>query len=150
MKALLRPLALACLLLLAPEAISRAEPSAVEMWRSPGCSCCAKWAAHLRGAGYGVTIKDAASGILAKIKRDAGIGEKLASCHTAHIGDYVVEGHVPVEDIQRLLREKPDAIGLAMPGMPIGSPGMESGDTKEPYEVILMKKDGTSEVWARH
>jgi len=78
------------------------------------------------------------------------VAEKYASCHTAKVGGYVVEGHVPAEDVKRLLAEKPDALGVSVPGMPIGSPGMEQGDTKEPYDVLLLRKDGTAEVYAKH
>ncbi len=84
------------------------------------------------------------------IKAEARIPEKLASCHTAKIEGYVIEGHVPAEDIKRLLAERPKALGLVVPGMPIGSPGMEVGSRKEPYEVLLLKEDGSTEVFAKH
>jgi len=74
----------------------------------------------------------------------------LQSCHTAKVGGYVVEGHVPAADVKRLLAEKPDAIGLTVPGMPLGSPGMEAGDRREPYEVLLVRRDGSTAVFARH
>jgi hypothetical protein len=104
----------------------------------------------MQGAGYAVKTHDVANGILAKIKRQAGLKPEFQSCHTAKIGGYVIEGHVPATDVRKLLEEKPDAIGLVVPGMPIGSPGMEVGDEKEPYEVLLVKKDGTTKVFARH
>ncbi|MBC8013706.1 MAG: CopG family transcriptional regulator [Methyloceanibacter sp.] len=88
--------------------------------------------------------------MLDRIKRQSGIGEELAACHTAKIGGYVIEGHVPAPDIKRLIAERPDALGLSVPGMPIGSPGMEQGAETEPYDVLLIKKDGTTEVFARH
>lgn len=91
-----------------------------------------------------------AAGQLAKLKADAGLAPDLQSCHTAKIGGYVVEGHVPASDIQRLLAEKPDAVGLTVPGMPMGSPGMEAGGEKEPYEVLLVRRDGTTEVFSRY
>ena len=87
---------------------------------------------------------------LASVKRQAGIGDKLASCHTAMIDGYVIEGHVPGTDIKRLVAERPEAIGLAVPGMPVGSPGMEQGTEFEPYDVLLMKKDGATETFASH
>ena len=87
---------------------------------------------------------------LAALKRQAGIGDKLASCHTAKIDGYVIEGHVPGSDIKRLIAERPDAIGLTVPGMPVGSPGMEQGAEFEPYDVLLIKKDGATEVFAKH
>jgi hypothetical protein len=84
------------------------------------------------------------------LKASLGLKPAQASCHTAVIDGYVIEGHVPADDVKRLLAEKPDAIGLAVPSMPAGSPGMETGGTSEPYDVLLVRKDGTSEVWARH
>jgi len=88
--------------------------------------------------------------MLAEIKRQAGISSKLASCHTARIDGYVIEGHVPAPDIKRLVSGHPDAIGLSVPGMPVGAPGMEQGAESEPYDVLLIKKDGTTEVFAHH
>jgi hypothetical protein len=99
--------------------------------------------------GFMAQAEDVALGELARIKRDAGIKPENSSCHTAKIGGYAIEGHVPAADVKRLLAEKPDAVGLAVPGMPIGSPGMESGDTREPFDVLLIKKDGTTEVWSK-
>ena len=97
-----------------------------------------------------MTVNDADSGALAALKRQAGVGDKLASCHTAKIDGYVVEGHVPSSDIKRLIAERPDAVGLTVPGMPVGSPGMEQGAEFEPYDVLLIKKDGATEVFAKH
>ena len=108
------------------------------------------WVKHLEANGFAVTVNDADTSVLAALKRQAGISDKLASCHTAKIGGYVVEGHVPSSDIKRLVTERPDAIGLTVPGMPVGSPGMEQGDEFEPYDVLLMKKDGATEVFAKH
>ena len=87
---------------------------------------------------------------LASLKRQAGVGDKLASCHTAMIDCYVIEGHMPATDIKRLVAERPEAIGLAVPGMPVGSPGMEQGAEFEPYDVLLVKKDGATEAFASH
>lgn len=131
-------------------ALADQTQGALEVWKSPTCGCCGKWVKHMKDSGYDVTTRDVAYGILTKIKRQAGIGEDVASCHTGKIGGYVIEGHVPAEDVKRLLAEKPDAVGLAVAGMPVGSPGMEAGDEKEPYEVLLVKKDGTTEVFAKH
>ena len=123
----------------------------IEVWKSPTCGCCGKWVDHLEANGFAVTAKNTSSSMLDRIKRQAGIADKLASCHTAKIGGYVVEGHVPAEDIKRLVEERPDAIGLTVPNMPIGSPGMEQPDgTTEPYDVLLVKRDGSTEVFARH
>ena len=121
----------------------------LEVWKSPSCGCCSKWVQYMTSHNYDVKPNDVTHGILAKIKMEAGIGPQLASCHTAKIGGYVIEGHVPVEDINRLLKKRPDAIGLAVPGMPMGSPGMEYGNEREPYEVFLIKKDGTVEIYSR-
>jgi hypothetical protein len=97
-----------------------------------------------------VKVNAAEPSTLASVKRQAGIGDKLASYHTAMIDGYVIEGHVPGTDIKRLVAERPEAIGLAVPGMPVGSPGMEQGTEFEPYDVLLMKKDGATETFASH
>lgn len=121
----------------------------LEIWMSPSCNCCEKWADHMKSEGFTVESHGAASGTLARIKHQAGVPAKLSSCHTAKIGGYVIEGHVPAADVKRLLEERPDAVGLTVPGMPIGSPGME-GPNPESYEVLLIKPDGTTEIFARH
>jgi len=121
----------------------------LHVYKSATCGCCSAWIKHMTNNGFTATTEDLASGALARVKRSAGIGPKHASCHTAKIEGYAIEGHVPAEDVKRLLAERPDAVGLAVPGMPIGSPGMEAGDTKEPYEVLLIKRDGTSEIWSK-
>lgn len=124
---------------------------AIEVWKSPSCGCCQKWADHLTENGFDVSAKNTTRGMLNRIKSQAGIGPKLASCHTARIDGYTIEGHVPADDIKRLLKERPDAIGLTVPDMPLGSPGMEQPDGKtEPYDVLLVKKDGSTEVFAQH
>ena len=127
-----------------------ATPS-IEVWKSPTCGCCDKWVEYLKANGFDVTAKNTSRGMLDHIKRQVGLEAKLASCHTGLIDGYVVEGHVPAEDIKRLVEERPDAIGLSVPDMPLGSPGMEQPDGKtEPYDVLLVKKDGSTEVFARH
>ena len=114
--------------------------------KDPNCGCCGAWVNHLRGAGFTVSVRD--TGDLPAIKRRLGVPGELASCHTAEVGEYVIEGHVPADAVKRLLTEKPAAIGLSVPGMPIGSPGMEGG-TPETYEVVLFGKQGRS-VFARY
>ncbi|HRN84558.1 MAG TPA: DUF411 domain-containing protein [Hyphomicrobium sp.] len=104
------------------------------VFRDPSCGCCHDWVEHLRANGFTATMRDTPR--MAAIKARLGVPRSLASCHTAEIGGYVIEGHVPADAIKRLLAEKPEARGLAVPGMPIGSPGMEGG-TPETYEVIL-------------
>lgn len=120
------------------------------VYKSPTCGCCEKWIEHMGKAGFSLAPRDMSSGELMRQKVRLGLSGPQASCHTAEIGGYVVEGHVPADDVKRLLTEKPDAIGLAVPDMPVGSPGMEAGDAKEPYDVLLVKKDGTTEVFAKH
>jgi hypothetical protein len=119
-----------------------------EVWKTPNCGCCAAWIKHMADKGYTLKVYEMASGELAKLKQSIGVPPNKASCHTAKIDGYVIEGHVPAEDVDQLLREKPDAVGLSVPGMPVGSPGMEAGDQKDPYEVLLIKKDGTTDVFS--
>lgn len=141
---------LATLLLLAVLASSAASETVGHVFKSATCGCCAAWVKHMRANGFVLKELDVANGELARRKSEAGIRPEHASCHTAIIGGYAIEGHVPAGDVARLLAERPEAVGLAVPGMPIGSPGMESGETREPFEVLLVKKDGTAEVFARH
>ncbi|MEX2165556.1 MAG: DUF411 domain-containing protein [Methyloceanibacter sp.] len=122
----------------------------IEVWKSPSCDCCTGWVEHLQDNGFAVNVKDTSPTMLDQIKRQAGITDKLASCHTGKIDGYVIEGHVPAADIKRLVSEKPDAAGLTVPGMPIGSPGMEVDDKREPYDVLLLRKDGATEVFAKY
>jgi len=149
----LRTVSAFCLALLMAAPVFAAtdgQPS-IEVWRSPSCGCCGKWVKHLEANGFAVTVNKAAPSALDQIKRQAGITPNLASCHTAKIDGYVIEGHVPASDIKRLVTEHPDAIGLTVPNMPIGSPGMEQpGGEAEPYDVLLVKKDGAVEVFAHH
>jgi hypothetical protein len=123
-----------------------AEPAAmVKVWKDPNCGCCSGWVEHLRGSGFSVAAVDTAD--LAAIKSQLGVPRELASCHTAQLDGYVIEGHVPAAAIRRLLAERPAALGLAVPGMPIGSPGMEGG-TPQPYDVVLFSAQATT-VFAR-
>lgn len=143
-------LGLGLALLWATPAAAASSTPPIEVWKSATCQCCGNWVKHLEANGFEVKVNGTDSGALAALKRQAGIGDKLASCHTAKIDGYVIEGHVPGSDIKRLVAERPEAIGLAVPGMPIGSPGMEQGAVTEPYDVLLVKKDGTTEVFAKH
>lgn len=127
-----------------------ATDAVIEVWKSPTCSCCGNWVRHLEANGFTVNVNAVEPSVLAAIKRQAGISEPLASCHTAKIEGYVIEGHVPASDIERLVSEHPDAAGLTVPGMPLGSPGMEQGGEFEPYDVLLLKRDGTTSVFAHH
>ena len=127
-----------------------APESSIEVWKSATCECCINWVKHLEANGFDVKVNAANPSTLDRLKAQWGIGEKLASCHTAKIGPYVIEGHVPAPDIKRLVAEQPEAVGLTVPGMPVGSPGMEQGGEFEPYDVLLIKKDGTTETFASH
>ena len=121
--------------------------AAVEVFKSPYCGCCGKWVEHLRQNGFQVNTHDVEDVTAARKKM--GMPDRLGSCHTAKIGGYVVEGHVPAADIQRLLRDKPKALGLAVPSMPPGSPGMESAKPM-PYQTLLVRTDGTTQVFTQH
>lgn len=117
--------------------------------KSPTCGCCVKWIGHMRQAGLQVEVNDTDN--MLPIKERAGVPYGKGSCHTAEIGGYFIEGHVPADDVKRLLAEKPVARGLTVPGMPLGSPGMEVPDGRvQPYQVELVADDGTTSVYARH
>ena len=140
---------LLCLVALAfvlSSAGAMADAPTIEVFKTPTCGCCTKWIDHLREAGFTVTAKDLPD--VSAIKAANGVPAKLASCHTAIVEGYLVEGHVPAEDIRRLLRERPKVSGLAVPGMPIGSPGME-GHNPERYQVLSFGPEGVS-VFATH
>lgn len=131
------------------EAAGALDLPGVTVYKSPTCGCCAAWVDHMRGAGFEVDVVDDPER-LAEAKRRHAIGPGHTSCHTAEVGGYFVEGHVPASDVKRLLAEAPaDLAGLAVPGMPMGSPGME-GPRKDPYEVIAIHESGAAEVFARH
>lgn len=120
----------------------------VTMHKSEGCMCCDKWAEHLHAYGFKVTT--IAEEDLFAFKQKMKVPYELGSCHTAIVGGYVIEGHVPASEIQKLLAEQPDAIGLSVPRMPAGSPGMDMGSRYDPYDVILFKADGSVEVYASY
>jgi len=121
------------------------QPRAMTVYKSPTCGCCSAWVEHVEKAGFTCTVRDLPD--LTEVKASFGIPRALESCHTAQIGGYLVEGHVPADLIQKMLRDKPTARGIAVPGMPIGSPGMEGG-TPERYQVLLFDKAGTTRVYA--
>jgi hypothetical protein len=121
----------------------------VKVHKDPNCGCCGGWAEHMRAAGFPVQIHD--TGDMAAVKQRLGIGEGMYSCHTSEIDGYVVEGHVPVDAIHKLLAERPKARGLVLPGMPIGSPGMESPDGyRQPFVVGLLEHDGSVRAFSQH
>ena len=122
----------------------------VEVWKDPSCGCCKDWIAHMQSSGFAVKSYD--SGNTAARAR-LGLPQRLGSCQTALVGGYVVEGHVPASDVKRLLKERPKALGLAVPGMPVGSPGMdgpEYGGRKDRYDVLLVQADGSSRTFSRN
>ena len=128
---------------------SDSDTMTVTMYKNPGCQCCTKWAEHLEENGFQVTEEPSPN--MQAIKSDNDVPYDMGACHTAIIGDYVVEGHVPAQDIKNLLEEQPDAKGLAVPGMPIGSPGMETpGQPAESYQVFLFNEDGSRQVYAQY
>jgi hypothetical protein len=124
-----------------------APPPVVTVYKDASCQCCAKWVKHLNANGFVVTIHDVLD--IDEIKRTMNVPAKLQSCHTAIVGRYVIEGHVPASTIKRFLAQKPTALGLAAPGMPMGSPGME-GDHVDRYDVISFDRDGKSRVFEKH
>lgn len=118
------------------------------VFASPDCGCCAAWARHAEDAGFDVTVRHLTMADLHARKRAAGISPSQASCHTALVGGYAIEGHVPASEILKLLQDAPEAIGLSVPGMPADAPGMGSG--REPYDVFLVNPDGSTRVFARY
>ena len=127
-----------------PEA---AKKPIITVYKDPGCGCCKSWIEHLIKHGYRVDAKDTPE--MAEIKRTLGVPEALTSCHTAVVNGYLIEGHVPAEDIAKLLKEKPKVAGLAVPGMPMGSPGME-GPRQQHYQVLSFDKNGKTKVFASY
>ncbi|QIQ85857.1 DUF411 domain-containing protein [Erythrobacter sp.] len=144
-----RPLLAPALLFLAA-CTSAAQAATYEMFRDPNCGCCGKWAEHVR-AENAVEVAETITPDMAAVKTAKGVPQDLWSCHTLTVGDYVIEGHVPAAEIERLLAERPEGVvGLAVPGMPVGSPGMEMGNRTQPYEVIAFRADGSRYVFARY
>jgi len=131
---------------LAGAALAAPLPEVIS-YKNPSCGCCGAWAAHMRQAGFKVTEKPVED--VDAIKRRLGVPAAAASCHTATVGGYVVEGHVPAASVKRLLAEKPKVTGIAAPGMPAGSPGMEGG-AEPPYEVVSFTPDGALKPYARY
>jgi len=126
--------------------VAGADAPVVTVYKSPTCGCCSMWVEHLRQSGYQVEAIDRDD--MGAVKDSLGVPPNLASCHTAVVDGYVVEGHVPAEHVARLLVDRPDAHGLAVPGMPVGSPGMEMGDRRDPYDVIVFDEAGDGAVYA--
>ena len=123
------------------------DAGVIQVWKSPTCGCCANWIESLEAAGFEVEAHDVD---MAPIKAQYGIPGPMESCHTALVDGYLLEGHVPLSDIERLLKERPAITGLAVPGMVIGSLGMEMGDRVDPYDVLTFDGEGRTEVYSSH
>ncbi len=122
----------------------------IEVWKDPNCGCCQDWIAHMEQNGFAVKVHNTGNNA---IRTRLGLPQKLGSCHTARVQGYVLEGHVPATEVQRLLHTRPRALGLAVPGMPVGSPGMDGAvyaGRRDPYDVLLVRLDGTTEVFRRY
>ncbi len=136
------------LFFLAAAFISTAANAAqITVLKSPDCGCCAKWIEHVEQHGF--TVKIVETEDMMAVKERLGVPGELISCHTSQVGGYFIEGHVPAADLKRLLAQKPKATGIAVPGMPAGSPGMEIAG-KEPYPTVRVRSDGTTSIFARH
>ena len=132
------------------QAPKTAVKPALEVWKDPNCGCCQLWVEHLQAHGFEVKVHDVGN---TAVRKRLGLPERLGSCHTASVAGYVIEGHVPAADILRLLRQKPQALGLAVPGMPIGSPGMDGEVYKgrrDAYEVLLVQRDGSTRAFTQY
>ena len=136
--------------LLAPIAFAAGTPRDVEVWKDPSCGCCKDWVAHLEANGFRVKVHDQGNNA---VRAQLRIDRRYGSCHTAVVGGYALEGHVPASDVHRLLKEKPQALGLAVPGMPVGSPGMDGelyGGRRDTFDVLLLGRDGTATVYSQY
>ncbi len=130
---------------------ARAAPGGlpqVEVFKNPSCGCCGAWVDHLKAAGFPVKVNEVPDTAVAR--KQQGMPEKFGSCHTARVGGYVLEGHVPAQDVKRLLATRPQALGLAVPGMPAGSPGMEAGGHRDAFQVLLIDRRGQATEFARY
>lgn len=141
--------ACAALITVALPAVAESKP-ALHVLRDPNCGCCSAWVEILQAHGFDVTVEESMGTALARYKFDNGIPQEMVSCHTGRVEGYMIEGHVPVADIRRLLVERPDAVGLAVPGMPYGSPGMGPESERDAYDVFLIRNDGSTEIFASY
>lgn len=137
-------------LITAGPALSEAAAPILQVTKTPTCGCCGAWVDRMVSAGFEASVKDVDYDTLQAMKQQLGIEPHLAGCHTTRIGDYFIEGHVPAEDIRRLLKDTPVARGLTAPGMPMGSPGMDMGGAGGSYDVLLVLMDGSTRVFASH
>lgn len=127
---------------------SAAHAATLTVYKSPSCGCCAKWVEHVERHGF--TAQVIPTDDMMAVKKRLGVPDSQMSCHTTKVGNYVVEGHVPAADIKRLLAQKPKARGIAVAGMPMGAPGMEHGDHRQPYSTMLIDTNGQTSLFARH
>jgi len=132
----------------AMHAIASSPAPEVQVYKSPTCGCCGAWVAHMRAAGFDVKVTEVNDPTA--VRKRLGLPDRYASCHTATVGAYVLEGHVPAAEVKRLLAAKPKAIGLAVPGMPLSAPGMDVPGRKDPYQVLLVDTSGQSTVFASY
>ncbi len=130
------------------ETLPAAKPIDIVVYRSPTCECCGRWLEHLKKNNF--NVKDIVTDDVQAIKNKYGVSEAMASCHTAIVDGYVIEGHVPANDIMKLLKNKPKIVGIAVPGMPSGTPGMEMGDRKDAYNVMSFDKENHYEVFSSY
>ncbi len=120
----------------------------VDVFKNPDCGCCGAWVDHMKAAGFPVKVHETPD--TSAVRKRHGIPDEFGSCHTGVVAGYALEGHVPAEDVKRLLAKKPVAVGLSVPGMPVGSPGMEGGPRKDPFHVLLINKAGRSSVFSSY
>lgn len=149
-RTLLGALPLAGIALAMPSLVRATTGTPLEVWKDPNCGCCHDWVLHMEAAGFTVKVHDTGNNA---VRARLGLPQKLGSCHTALVGGYLIEGHVPAGDVRALLQQKPKALGLAVPGMPIGSPGMDGpayGNRRDPYDVLLVARDGSTRVFKSH
>ena len=128
--------------------LANAASPEVVVYKTASCGCCSGWVEHMKTAGFSVTAKDVAD--TTPERKRLGMPDRFAACHTASVAGYVIEGHVPAPEVRRLLEARPEAIGLAVLGMPLGSPGMEMDNRLDPYEVLLVDRRGQASVFARY
>lgn len=144
---LLTALPLLAAAMTAPSLVRAATGTPIEVWKDPSCGCCHDWIAHMQANGFSVTIHDNGNNA---VRSRLGLPQKLGSCHTALVSGYLIEGHVPASDVRALLQQKPQALGLAVPGMPVGSPGMDGavyGNRRDPYDVLLVARNGSTRIF---
>ncbi len=140
----------ATVFLLSNATLAFAEATPINVKKTNSCGCCLAWMEHLEENGFAPTGEDMFAGLLVRFKLDNGVPQRMVSCHTGLVDGYVIEGHVPAGDIRRLLSERPEAVGLAVPEMPLGSPGMDQSSWREEYDVFLINKDGSTEVFSSY